>query len=47
MAGHDMKKATKEFLKFGDVEIKKIKLYHCKEIIGIIDVLGYKQRNTS
>ena len=42
-----MKKTTKKFLEFDDVEIKKFKLYNSKEIIDIIDVLGYKPRNTS
>ena len=38
MAERDMKKTTKEFLKFGDIKIEK-KKFHCfKEIIDISDV---------
>ena len=38
MAERDMKKTTKEFLKFGDVNIEKNKFHCFKEVIDISDV---------
>ena len=38
MAEHDMKKITKEFLKFGDVEIEKKKFHNSKELVNLMDV---------
>ena len=37
MAEHELKKTTKEFMKFGDVEIEKPKFHHSKEVIDVND----------